>query len=149
MASALYDKIYGSMKEAMRAKDQQKVLLLRGVIAAVKNSTVNAGKELTDEVTLSAVKKSLKEVEQSIESFTKAERGNEVKKLKQDKAALEAFLPEQLSEAELKLVVEAAVKKLGASSKKDMGRVMKEVMSEANGAADGKLVSKLVAAALS
>lgn len=149
MASALYDKIYSSMKEAMRAKDQQKVLLLRGVIAAVKNSTVNAGKDLTDEATLSAVKKSLKEVEQSIESFTKAGRENEVEKLKQDKITLEAFLPEQLSEAELKLMVEVAVKKLDASSKKDLGRVMKEVMSEANGAADGKLVSKLVGAALS
>lgn len=148
MASALYDKIYNDMKAAMKAKDQQKVLLLRGLIALVKNSTVNAGGELADEATLSAVKKTLKEVEQSIESFSKAGREAEVKKLEQDKVALSAFLPAQMPEAELKAVVEAVVKELGASSKRDMGKVMKEVMVKINGAADGKTVSKLVSAAL-
>lgn len=143
-----YDKIYNDMKEAMKAKDQQKVLLLRGLISAVKNATVNAGKEITDDAVLSAVKKNLKEIEQSIDSFYKAGRDFEVGKLNQDKMYLQGLLPKQMSEDEVKPIVEAVVKDLGASTKKDMGRVMKEVMARVKGAADGKLVSKLVASVL-
>ena len=132
----------------MRAKDQQKVLLLRGLISSVKNSTVNAGKEITDDAVLSAVKKNLKEIEQSIDSFYKAGRDYEVGKLNNDKRYLMELLPKQMSEDEVKPIIEAVVKDLGASTKKDMGRVMKEVMAKTKGAADGKLVSKLVASVL-
>lgn len=143
-----YDKIYNDMKEAMKAKDQQKVLLLRGLISAVKNATVNAGKEITDDAVLSAVKKNLKEIEQSIDSFYKAGRDFEVGKLNQDKMYLQGLLPKQMSEDEVKPIVEAVVKDLGASTKKDIGRVMKEVMARIKGAADGKIVSKLVSSVL-
>ena len=144
----LYDKIYNDMKDAMKAKDQQKVLLLRGLIASVKNATVNAGKELTDEAVLSAIKKNLKEIEQSIDSFYKAGRDYEVGKLNRDKQYLSSLLPKQLSEDELKTIIEAVVKDLGASTKKEMGRVMKEVMARTKGNADGKVVSKLVSSVL-
>ena len=144
----LYDKIYNDMKDAMKAKDQPKVLLLRGLIASVKNATVNAGKEITDEAVLSAIKKNLKEIEQSIDSFYKAGRDYEVGKLNRDKQYLSSLLPKQLSEDELKPIIEAVVKDLGASTKKDMGRVMKEVMARTKGNADGKVVSKLVASVL-
>ena len=147
MASTLYDKIYNDMKEAMKAKDQQKVLLLRGLIASVKNATINAGKE-TDDAVLSVVKKNLKEIEQSVDSFYKAGRDFEVGKLNNDKRYLMALLPKQMSEDEVKPIVEAVVKDLGASSKRDMSRVMKGVMVKTKGAADGKLVSKLVASVL-
>ena len=149
MTSNLYDKIYNDMKEAMKAKDQQKVLLLRGLISAVKNATVNAGKEITDDAVLSAVKKNLKEIEQSIDSFYKAGRDFEVGKLNRDKMYLQGLLPKQMSEDEVKQIVEAVVKDLGASTKKDMGRVMKEVMARVKGAANGKIVSKLVSSVLS
>ena len=149
MTSNLYDKIYNDMKEAMKAKDQQKVLLLRGLISAVKNATVNAGKEITDDAVLSSVKKNLKEIEQSIDSFRKAERDSEVEKLNSGKLYLMELLPKQMSEDEVKQIVEAVVKDLGASTKKDMGRVMKEVMARIKGAADGKIVSKLVSSVLS
>lgn len=148
MTSNLYDKIYNDMKEAMKAKDQQKVLLIRGLMSAVKNATVNAGKEITDDAVLSTVKKNLKEIEQSIDSFYKAGRDFEVGKLNRDKMYLQGLLPKQMSEDEVKPIVEAVVKDLGASTKKDMGRVMKEVMARVKGAADGKLVSKLVASVL-
>ena len=149
MTSNLYDKIYNDMKEAMKAKDQQKVLLLRGLISAVKNATVNAGKEITDDAVLSSMKKNLKEIEQSIDSFYKAGRDFEVGKLNRDKMYLQGLLPKQMSDDEVKQIVEAVVKDLGASTKKDMGRVMKEVMARVKGAADGKIVSKLVSIVLS
>ena len=150
MASTLYDKIYNDMKEAMKAKDQQLVLLLRGLIASVKNATVNAGKEITDDAVLSSVKKNLKEIEQSIDSFYKAGRDFEVGKLNNDKRYLMALLPKQMSEEELKAVIGEVLFELGPGlhTKKEMGKVMKEVMAKTKGAADGKLVSKLVASVL-
>ena len=150
MASTLYDKIYNDMKEAMKAKDQQLVLLLRGLIASVKNATVNAGKEITDDAVLSAVKKNLKEIEQSIDSFYKAGRDFEVGKLNNDKRYLMALLPKQMSEEELKAVIGEVLVELGPGlhTKKEMGKVMKGVMAKTKGAADGKLVSKLVASVL-
>ena len=146
----LYDKIYNDMKDAMKAKDQQKVLLLRGLIASVKNATVNAGKEITDEAILSAVKKNLKEIEQSIDSFYKAGRDYEVGKLNIDRRYLMELLPKQLSEDEVKAIIGAVLVDLGPGlhTKKEMGKVMKEVMAKTKGAADGKLVSKLVASVL-
>ena len=150
MASTLYDKIYNDMKEAMKAKDQQLVLLLRGLIASVKNATINAGKEITDDAVLSSVKKNLKEIEQSIDSFYKAGRDFEVGKLNNDKRYLMALLPKQMSEEELKAVIGEVLFELGPGlhTKKEMGKVMKEVMAKTKGAADGKLVSKLVASVL-
>lgn len=145
-----YDKIYNDMKEAMKAKDQQKVLLLRGLISAVKNATVNAGKEITDDAVLSAVKKNLKEIEQSIDSFYKAGRDFEVGKLNRDKMYLQGLLPKQMSEEELKAIIGEVLIELGPGlhTKKEMGKVMKGVMAKTKGAADGKLVSKLVASVL-
>lgn len=149
-AMNLYDKIYNDMKEAMKAKNQQRVLLLRGLMSAVKNATVNAGKEITDEAVLASVKKTLKEVEQSIESFHKAGRDTEVGKLNRDREYLQSILPKQLSEEELKSVIGEVLFDLGPGihSKKEMGKIMKEVMAKVGGAADGKIVSKLVSSVL-
>ena len=150
MTSNLYNTIYNDMKEAMKAKDQQKVLLLRGLISAVKNGTVNVGKEITDDAVLSAVKKNLKEIEQSIDSFYKAGRDFEVGKLNRDKMYQQGLLPKQMSEDELKAVIGEVLIELGPGlhTKKEMGKVMKGVMAKTKGAADGKLVSKLVASIL-
>ena len=139
-----YDQLYTEMKEAMKAKDQQKVLLLRGLISNVKNATVNAGKEITDDAVLSAVKKTLKELDQSAESFNKAGRTSEVEKIDQDRLYLQEFLPRQASEEEVKSAIDSVLSEFGVSSKKDMGKVMKSVMAKLGGAADGKTVSKLV-----
>lgn len=140
-----YDDMHNAMKDAMKAKDQQKVLLLRGIISAIKNATINAGKEMTDEAVDVALKKSIKELDQSIESFSKAGRDDDVAKLNQDKAYLQSMLPKQLSEDEAKALVEDVVKELNATSKKDMGKVMKAVMAKANGQTDGKTISSIVA----
>lgn len=149
-AMNLYDKIYNDMKEAMKAKNQQRVLLLRGLMSMVKNATVNAGKEITDEAVLAAVKKNLKEIEQSIDSFYKAGRDQEVGKLNTDKRYLSELLPKQMTEEELKSVIGEVLLDLGPGihSKKEMGKIMKEVMAKVGGAANGKIVSKLVSSVL-
>ena len=148
MASALYDKLMADMKDAMKAHNMQTVNAVRGVIAKVKDLTVNAGKEITDDVVLAVVAKGVKQREESIAQFESAGRAELAAGEKNELEFLKGYLPAQLSEAEVAEVVKATVAELGATSKKDMGRVMKEVMARVKGQADGKLVSKLVGAAL-
>ena len=85
----------------------------------------------------------------SIESFEQAGRQDVADKEKAEKALLETFLPAALTEEELEKIVQEAVKETGASSKKDMGAVMKAAMAKAEGCADGKALSSLVQKALS
>ena len=148
MASALYDKLMADMKDAMKAHNMQTVNAVRSVIAKVKDLTVNAGKEITDDVVLAVVAKGVKQREESIAQFESAGRAELAAGEKTELEFLKGYLPAQLSEAEVAEVVKATVAELGATSKKDMGRVMKEVMARVKGQADGKLVSKLVSAAL-
>ena len=148
MACAAYDKLMEDMKSAMKARDMAAVNTLRGVIAKVKDLTVNAGKEMDDDTVVSTVAKAVKQREESIAQFTAAGRAELAENEKREMAVLVKYLPQQLSEAEVAAVVKAVVAETGAASKKDMGRVMKEVMARVKGQADGKRVSRLVGAAL-
>ena len=148
MACALYDKLMEDMKAAMKAHDMSAVNALRGVIAKAKDLTVNAGKEMNDDAVLSVIAKGVKQREESIAQFTAAGRAELAEGEKKEMELLSKYLPAQLSEAEVAAVVKAVVAETGAASKKDMGRVMKEVISRVKGQADGKLVSRLVGAAL-
>ena len=143
MASVLYDKLMADMKDAMKAHNMQTVNAVRGVIAKVKDLTVNAGKEITDDVVLAVVAKGVKQREESIAQFESAGRAELAAGEKAELEFLKGYLPAQLSEAEVAEVVKATVAELGATSKKDMGRVMKEVMARVKGQADGKLVSNV------
>lgn len=148
MACAMFDKLMDDMKAAMKAHEMAKVNTLRGVIAKVKDLTVNAGKDMTDEAVLSVLSKAVKQREESIAQFEAAGRAELSENEKAEMAILKVYLPEQLSEAAVADIVKAVVAETGATSKKDMGKVMKEVMARVKGQADGKLVSKLVGAAL-
>ena len=148
MASALYDKLMDDMKASMKAHDMKAVNAIRGVIAKVKDVTVNAGKEMTDDAVVSVVAKGVKQREESIAQFVAAGRAELADGERAEMEFLRRYLPAQLSEDEVAAVVKATVTELGATSKKDMGRVMKEVMARVKGQADGKLVSRLVAANL-
>ena len=122
---AMYDTLMNDMKGAMKAHEMSKVNTLRGVIA-----------------------KAVKQREESIAQFTAAGRAELAENERAEMEILKVYLPAQLSEEEVAAVVKAVVAETGAASKKDMGRVMKEVMARVKGQADGKLVSKLVGAAL-
>ena len=148
MASALYDKLMEDMKAAMKAHDMKAVNAVRSVIAKVKDLTVNAGKEITDDAVVSVVAKGVKQREESIAQFETAGRADLAEGEKAELEFLRRYLPAQLSEDEVAATVKAVIAELGATSKKDMGRVMKEVMARVKGQADGKLVSRIVGAAL-
>ena len=148
MASALFDKLMEDMKASMKTHDMKAVNAIRGVIAKAKDLTVNAGKEMSDDAVLSVVAKAVKQREESIAQFAAAGRADLAEGEKAELELLRRYLPAQLSEEEVAAVVKAVIADTGATSKKDMGRVMKEVMARVKGQADGKLVSKLVGAAL-
>ena len=103
---------------------------------------------MTDDAVLSVMSKGAKQREESIAQFTAAGRSELAEGEKKELELLKKYLPAQLSEEEVAEVVKAVVAETGASSKKDMGRVMKEVMARVKDQADGKLVSRLVGAAL-
>ena len=148
MASQMYDTLMNDVKAAMKAHDMTTVNALRGVIAKAKDLTVNAGKEMNDDAVLSVIAKGVKQREESIAQFESAGRAELAEGQKKEMALLKKYLPEQLSEDAVAAIVKEAVAATGATSKKDMGKVMKEVMARVKGQADGKLVSRLVGAAL-
>ena len=144
----MYDRLMDDLKGAMKAHDMGAVNAIRGVIAKAKDLTVNAGKEMTDDAILQVIAKGVKQREESIAQFTEAGRGELAENEKKEMELLKKYLPEQLSEEAVAAIVKEAVAATGATSKKDMGKVMKEVMARVKGQADGKLVSRLVGAAL-
>ena len=144
----MYDKLMADMKSAMKAKDMMAVNAIRGIIAKAKDLTVNAGKEMTDDAVLGVIAKGVKQRDESIAQFEAAGRAELAEGEKAERAFLQKYLPAQLSEAEVSAIVKAVIAETGATSKKDMGKVMKEKMARTKGQADGKLVSRLVGAAL-
>ena len=143
----MYDKLMADMKSAMKAKDMMAVNAIRGIIAKAKDLTVNAGKEMTDDAVLGVIAKGVKQRDESIAQFEAAGRAELAEVEKAERAFLQKYLPAQLSEAEVSAIVKAVIAETGATSKKDMGKVMKETMARTKGQADGKLVSRLVGAA--
>jgi len=148
MACEMYDRLMDDLKAAMKAHDATATGAIRGVIAKAKDVTVNAGKEMTDEAIVQVLAKAVKQREESIAQFAAAGREELAANERAEMAQLKKYLPEQLSEEDVAALVKEAIAAAGATSKKDMGRVMKDVMARAKGRADGKLVSKIVGAAL-
>lgn len=148
MNCEMFDKLMDDLKATMKAHDMVAVNAIRGVIAKVKDLTVNAGKDMTDDAVMSVIAKAVKQREESVAQFTQAGREDLAEKEKTEMEMLRKYLPAQLDEAAVAAIVKDVVAATGATGKKDMGRVMKEVMARVKGQADGKLVSKLVGAAL-
>ena len=136
----LFNKINNQLKEAMKAKDELRLSVLRMVKSKILY--VNARGDLPDPEIMKIIKKYGKELKESIEEFKKAERTDEVAKTESELKIVEEFLPQELSKDEIKAIVEKTIKDVGAASIKDMGRVMKELT--ANPAIDGKVASQLV-----
>jgi uncharacterized protein YqeY len=139
------------IKTAMRAKDSTALNALRALKSALTNAAIEKGglgTELDEPETLAVIRKQIKQRQDSIESFENAGRTELADKEKAEIAVLEQFLPKGLSDAEVAGLVDAAIAETGATSKKDMGAVMKVVQEKAGGRADGKTLSQAVMARL-
>ena len=137
------------MKAAMRAKDAARLSAIRLLLAAIKQREVDERIELDDGAVVSVVEKMLKQRRESIAQFEKAARQDLAEAEKAEVQVLSAYLPAQLSDADLHREIAAAISQSGASSAKDMGKVMAALKSRLAGKADMGKVSSLVKSKLS
>jgi uncharacterized protein YqeY len=136
------------MKAAMRAKDSEKLATIRLINAAIKQREVDERIELGDDQVLSVIEKMIKQRKDSITQFEAGGRQDLADKEKSEIAVLTAYMPAQMSAAEVQAEVAAAVTQAGASGPQDMGKVMAVLKPKLAGRADMTAVSALVKAAL-
>ena len=147
--SALKDKITEDMKTAMRAKEADRLLTIRGLLAALKQKEVDERVELDDVAVIAIVDKLVKQRKDSIAQFTAGGRTDLVDKEAAELKVLEGYLPQRLGADEVKAEVARIVAELGAKGPGDMGKVMGAVKTQLAGKADMGMVSAAVKQALS
>ena len=142
----LRDRLTEDMKQAMRDKEAGKLRLsvIRMVRSAAKYLEIDRKKELDEAELIDVVAKEVKMRNDSLEEFRKANRPDALATLEKEIAILMEYLPEQMSEAEVRELVKQAVVEAQAVSPKEMGKVMAILMPKVKGRADGKLVNSLV-----
>lgn len=143
---SIKDQLTEDMKQAMKDRENGKLRLsvIRMVRANIKNLEINEKKELNDEEVLSVLMKEVKMRQDSLEEFQKAGRSELVSQAEEEIKILKKYLPEALSDEELKGIVADVIAEVGAASPKDMGKVMPAVMAKTKGRADGKRINALV-----
>jgi uncharacterized protein YqeY len=148
----LPERVDSDLKEAMRAKDATKLSVLRMLKSALKYAAIakSGGEtELTDAEAVQVIRKQAKQRHDSIESFEKGGRAELADKEREELAILNAYLPKAMSPDELAKIVREVIAELGATSKAQMGEVMKALQAKAGGRADGKTLSAEVQKQLS
>jgi uncharacterized protein YqeY len=136
------------MKTAMRAKDAARLSTIRLILAAIKQREVDERIELDDAAVVGVLEKMIKQRRESITQFEKGGRADLADAEKAELEVLSAYLPAQMSDAEIAKAVDAAISQSGATSAKDMGKVMGALKSQLAGKADMGKVSALVKARL-
>ena len=143
----LQQRVDADLKEAMRAKDATKLNVLRMLKSALKYAAIaksDAEAELNDSEAVQVIRKQAKQRQDSIESFEKGGRAELAEKEKEELAILNTYLPQGMTPDELAKVVRETIAELGATSKAQMGAVMKALQAKVGGRADGKTLSSEV-----
>jgi uncharacterized protein YqeY len=148
MGSPMLDALLADIKTAMKAQDPDKLTALRMLNAQVKDATVNAGKDPTDEAVATIVAKAIKQRQDSVEQFKAAGRNDLADKEQREIELFRAYQPQQLGAAEIEALVRKVIAETGAVGKKDLGKVMQALMPQVKGKSDGKLVNQIVMAQL-
>jgi len=143
----LQQRVDSDLKEAIRAKDATKLNVLRMLKSALKYAAIaksDAEAELSDAEAVQVIRKQAKQRQDSIESFEKGGRAELAEKEKEELAILNTYLPQGMTPDELAKVVRETIAELGATSKAQMGAVMKALQAKVGGRADGKTLSSEV-----
>ena len=133
----IYEKLQSDIKDAMINKNSLKRDCLRSIVSEIKNQTVNAGKEITDDICLKVITKSVKQHNDSIENFKLGNREDLAWKEREELNYIQIYLPKMLSEDETKVIVDNILNTVEAT-KKNMGLIMKQLPKEV----DKKIASK-------
>jgi uncharacterized protein len=145
---SLRDRINEDMKSAMRARESEKLAAIRLLTSAIKQREVDERIEITDEVVLSVIEKMLKQRKDSIEQYVAGNRPELAAREQFEVDVLKQYMPTPLSDAELAGILDAVVAEVGATSAKDMGKVMNALRPRVAGRADMGKLSGLVKARL-
>ena len=141
----LEEKILDDFKKAMKDKDALKVSTLSFLRSELKNTAIDKRKQALDDAeAITVIKKQIKQRHDSIDKFKQGNRQDLADKESRELEILKLYLPQGVSEEEIRAAVDEVVKTAGASSAQDMGKVMKELLARFAGRADNKLVSELV-----
>jgi uncharacterized protein YqeY len=145
---AIKDQIMADLKEAMKNKEQDRLRVLRSLKSKLLEREINERKEgeatLSDEQTIEVLMKAAKQRKESIEQFEKGNRDDLADSEKKELEIIQSYLPEMLSENEVRDIAREKIEELGAEDMSDMGQVMGVLMQELKGKAEGSLVSKVV-----
>lgn len=148
MAISLKERLDGDLKDAMRNKDSIRRTVLRTIISEIRNAEIAKQEALDDEGVLVVMTKQAQQRRDSIEAFKSASRSDLVESESAELKIISGYLPEQLSEDEIEVVITEVISQVEAKGSSDMGKVMKEIMQRIRGRADGKMVSAIVTSRL-
>jgi uncharacterized protein len=141
---SLIAEIENEIKDAMRARDQLRTDTLRLTLASLRSAEKDLGRPLKEDEELQVLQRERKRRAEAAEAFRAAGRGEQAEKEEDELEVIEEFMPEPLDEEELERIVDDAIAETGATSLRDLGRVMADVMPQVAGRADGSEVSQLV-----
>ncbi len=136
------------LKKALKTAQKDTLSVIRMIKAAVQNKEIEKGAALSDEEIHGVLMTLARQRKDSIEQFSKGNRQDLVEKEAGELSIIQSYLPEQLTEEEIKEIIRSMVKEIGVQGPQDMGKVMKSVMAKVKGQADGRLVSELVKKAI-
>ncbi|RNC29895.1 MAG: hypothetical protein AWM53_00115 [Candidatus Dichloromethanomonas elyunquensis] len=143
---SLKDRLVEDMKAAMKAKEEGKVRLsvIRMVRAAVKNAEIDKKTEFNDAQVIEVLAREVKMRRDAMEEFSRGNRPDKVQELVEEVAILMEYLPQQLTEEEIRKIAEEIIAETGAQGPKDLGKVMGMITPKTKGRADGKIVNQIV-----
>lgn len=146
---ALLEQLNADMKEAMKAKQKDRLSVIRMLKASLQNEMIHLGvAELNEEQELTVLSREVKQRRDSLKEFRDADREDLAEKIEQELVYLNAYLPAQLTEEEIKQLISETAKMINAINPSDMGKLMGAIVPKTKGRADGALVSTLVKAYL-
>ena len=141
---SLIGRIEDEVKDAMRARDVQRRDALRLILSSLQGAEKELQRPLSDDESLQVLQRERKKRIEAAEAFRAGGRDEQAEAEEQELAVLQEFMPEPLSEEDLEEIVDDAIAENGATSMRDFGRVMADVMPQVSGRADGSMVSQLV-----
>lgn len=145
----LLNKLQEDLKQAQLQRDEMKVSVLRMLVSETKYASISKGDQLSDEDVLAVISREVKKRREAAAGFRQGGREEDAQKEEKEAQILLSYLPEQISDEELTLVVEEAINNTGAASISDMGKVISQVLGKVAGRAEGSRVSALVKEKLS
>ena len=140
----MLDTMKNHLKDAMIAKDKERIVTLRNILAKLKLKEIEKKEVLTEAESLKVLQTMSKQLKDSIEQYSNGGRDDLAKKEAEELEILNEFLPEPIDEGKLREIIVDTIEECGASSMKDMGRVMGMIISKTQGRGDGSLISKIV-----